>query len=110
MSNKDMKTLFSQNLKRELQEKEWTQKDFSDRMEVPPTTVSDWMSGGSYPRIEKIQKMSEVLGVPTYRLTEDFRPGMEVIIENLMSLDDDVFNKVVEIIRIVETGKGTQDA
>lgn len=109
MSKSDIKQLFSQNLQRALKEKSWTQKYFSDCMGVPQATVSDWVGGVGYPRIEKIQKMSEVLGVPTYRLTEDFRPGMEVIIENLRSLDDDVFNRVVEIIRIVETGKGNKN-
>ena len=72
----EIKKLFARNLKRELQAKGWTQKYFSDRMGVPQATVSDWVGGVGYPRIEKIQKMSEVLGVPTYRLTEDFRPGM----------------------------------
>lgn len=76
----------------------WSQKDFADKMGIPQATASDWMTGLKFPRLDKLQKISDVLGVPRYVLTENFKPGTREVIDFLQSIDGDELATAVEII------------
>ena len=46
-------------------------KDFAKIMGVPYTTLTDWINGRTYPRIDKIQKMAEYFGIEKRDLVEE---------------------------------------
>ncbi len=64
------KQTMSNNLKRLLNERNLSQAEFSRRLDVKPTTLSDWFNGKSYPRVNRIDQMANVLNVERTSLTE----------------------------------------
>jgi len=40
-----------------------SQTDLSDDLDIPLTTISSWVHGNSYPRIEKLAKLAQYFGV-----------------------------------------------
>lgn len=63
------KMAFAENLKRYLNAKGFTQLDLANHMQCSSSTVSDWCNGKKYPRVDKMQRMADWLGVPMSELT-----------------------------------------
>lgn len=57
------KQTFAENLKRYLKDKGLTQLDLAVYMECSSSTVSDWCNGKKYPRVDKMQRMADYLGI-----------------------------------------------
>ena len=68
MNNKE---ILAKNLKKELDKKNLTPTEFARIMKYPETTVFNWIHGKSYPRIDKIQEMSDYFNIYKSDLTED---------------------------------------
>lgn len=47
-----------------------SQKLLSNRTDIPQTTISDWESGKSYPKVDKLYIIAEALGVSIQELIE----------------------------------------
>lgn len=65
------KSVMANNIKRYLQQFGKTQKELCETLGFKETTVSSWMSGKSYPRIDRIEKMAKYFGVKKADLIED---------------------------------------
>jgi transcriptional regulator with XRE-family HTH domain len=65
------KAVMSANIKKYMAAKGVTAKELSKTLGVPYTTVLSWIKGEYYPRIDKIEKMSEFFGVLKSDLIED---------------------------------------
>ena len=63
------KQTFAENLKRYLKDKGLTQLDLAVYMECSSSTVSDWCNGKKYPRVDKMQRMADYLGIRMSDLT-----------------------------------------
>ena len=48
-----------------------SRKEFAERIKEPYSSVTDWINGKSYPRIDKIQKMADFFGIEKACLVED---------------------------------------
>lgn len=74
---KSQREIFSENLQRILNERKIDQRALADQLKVTETSVSNWVQGKKYPRIDKIQKMADFLNVSKSELIEeDFeKPG-----------------------------------
>lgn len=59
MSNIGNKKTFAKNLKYYMEKENKTQKEVADFLEVPTSTFNAWMKEISYPRIDKIEKLSD---------------------------------------------------
>lgn len=57
---KDFTAIFSENLKRYLEEYEMSQNELARRLHVTPTSVSGWVAGSKTPRMDKVDKMCEI--------------------------------------------------
>ncbi|HHY53374.1 MAG TPA: helix-turn-helix transcriptional regulator [Clostridiales bacterium] len=68
---KDAREIFAQNLRELLRRTGRTQADLVRELELRQSTVSDWMSGKKYPRVDKIQLLADYLGVNRSDLTEE---------------------------------------
>lgn len=65
------KMVFADNLKSYLNAKGLTQLDLANYMGCSSSTVSDWCNGRKYPRVDKMQRMADWLGVRMSDLTSE---------------------------------------
>jgi repressor LexA len=70
--------IFARNLKAILRQKGLDQVDLANYMGVSSSTASDWCTGKKYPRVDKMQKMADWLGVLKSDLTEE-KQGTNII-------------------------------
>lgn len=54
---------FPVNLQALMQKTGITQSDIRVKLDVPASTVSDWVNGRSYPRVERMQQLADLFGV-----------------------------------------------
>jgi len=67
----NLKIIFSNNLKRYMDFKGLNTTDISNALDIPFSTVSDWVHGKKYPRMDKVQALADYLGVMKSDLTEE---------------------------------------
>lgn len=63
MPIEDIKLKFAQNLKNIMQKQNKTQSDLVKDLSFRQATVSDWLNGKKYPRMDKVEKLANYLGV-----------------------------------------------
>lgn len=66
------KQIFASNFNHQLKINGKSQKDIMEFLNVSSGTVSDWSTGKKYPRIDKIQRIADYLGIYKSELTETF--------------------------------------
>lgn len=81
MSSLGNKKIMSQNISRLMKSKGVTRNKMSDDLAISYTTLTDWIKGNTYPRIDKIEMMSNYFGVPKSTLIES---------ENSLNISDKV--------------------
>lgn len=67
--SEDAKQIFAQNLRQYLDIKGLTQSELAELMGCSSSTVSDWCNGKKYPRVDKMQRIADFLGVRMSELT-----------------------------------------
>lgn len=65
------KPVMAANIKRQMQLKDINAKELSKALNVPYTTVLSWINAEYYPRIDKIEMMSDYFGILKSDLIED---------------------------------------
>lgn len=78
------KGIFSRNLKKYIEASGKNRSELADIWGFPYSTVSDWVSGKKYPRIDRIEVMADYFGISKSELIEDADS-----IENGESVTDD---------------------
>lgn len=68
---KDNRDVFSRNLSKFIKIKNKTQMDIVNDLGVSQSTVSGWINGKKYPRIDRLQQIADYFGVYKSELTED---------------------------------------
>ena len=63
MPIEDIKLKFAQNLENIMQKRNKTQSDLVKDLSFRQATVSDWLNGKKYPRMDKVEKLANYLGV-----------------------------------------------
>lgn len=66
-----LKIVFSINLKQQLDKRGLNQTDMARDLNLPETTVSNWMKASTYPRPDKIQLMADYFNIRRSDLTEE---------------------------------------
>ena len=74
MSDLGNKAVMAENIKRYLDRKGMTIKDLANTINVPYSTVCSWCKAQSYPRIDKIEIMSNLFGISKADLVERYNP------------------------------------
>ena len=67
----NMKEIFVRNLKYLMEARGISQADICRRLDVSSATVSNWFTGQKYPRIDKMQRLADMLGVNYSTLTTE---------------------------------------
>lgn len=98
MTSDAMKRVFSNNLNRIMYEKHKKQSDIVNTLGFKQPTVSAWMKGEKYPRMDKVQILAEYLGVKITDIVGD-----ELIVptrtETIVDIDALYKNMVDSIIK-----------
>lgn len=66
------KEIFAKNLKSYIYKKGKDRKEVAKELSVSYSTLTDWVNGKKYPRIEKIEMLADYFGVSKSDLIEDF--------------------------------------
>lgn len=69
-----LKATFSANLNRYLKNANMNTADLAAALSVPFSTVSDWVHGRKYPRMDKVQAIADYFDILKSDLTEDRNP------------------------------------
>ena len=67
------KTILAKNIRYLMEQKQKTRTELCEALGVKYTTLSDWVNGKTYPRIDKIERMAAYFGVEKSALLEDRR-------------------------------------
>lgn len=70
MSNENIKQLFANNLKKIMNEKGKNQSDIVKDLQFRQATVSDWINGKKYPRMNKVEMLAKYFNVPITALVD----------------------------------------
>ena len=71
MSGLGNKEIFARNLQRYMDERGLSRIDLSQMIDVPYSTLSEWLTAKKYPRIDKIEKLAFAFGIEKSDLIED---------------------------------------
>lgn len=71
MNDLGNKVALAKNLKRLMEEKNVSAKEFSRTMDYPYTTLLSWLKAENYPRINRIEEMARYFGVMKSDLIEE---------------------------------------
>lgn len=85
MSNLGNKITMSNNLKRYLKINNITRSQLSESLGISYSTISDWVNGKAYPRIDKIEMMANYFGINKSDLVEEKANQKEIDIANMVN-------------------------
>lgn len=112
------KEVFARNLKKYMKMSGKDRKEVGKALGLPYSTLTDWMNGNKYPRINNIEKLAEYFGISKSDLIEDFEDKKKdndklatIIVKLRMDKDLlDVVDKLVSLDKAqVESLKGLLD-
>lgn len=111
MNNLGSKPVIAANIKYYMKEKGINAKDLSKALNVPYTTVLSWTKAEYYPRIDKIEMMSDYFGILKSDLIEDKQkqpPQGELsykkreFIKRVETMTDSQLERLEQILALVE--------
>lgn len=94
MTAEELKRIFSRNLKNVMDSCGKTQKDIVDNLNFRQATVSDWLNGKKYPRMDKVEMLAKYFNVPITALIQKsndiiLTAAEQRLVEKYRQLDDD---------------------
>ena len=89
------KNIFAKNLKRYMEENGKSRKDVSEALGVSYYTLTDWVNGKKYPRMDKVEKLAAYFGILKSDLIEDKKEKPTV-------KDDELSEDMVELIECIK--------
>lgn len=105
------KKVMATNIKRYMDKKRITAKDLSKALNVPYTTVLSWIKAEYYPRIDKIEKMSDYFGILKSdlieeKMTEEKEKDNDVLADIIVRLrSDEEFKEAVKALYSLDSVK-----
>lgn len=108
----DNKQIFSINLKRLMEQKGVSRQDLSNVLGVSYFTISDWVNGKKYPRMDKVEMLAAYFGILKSDLIEEkgmnknlpqvqtLTEGETMLLELFRRVPDDKQQMVLDMIRI----------
>lgn len=74
IEEKDARLVFQQNLKQLIRDSGIEQKEIAEKVGVSTSTVSDWVNGRTYPRVDAMQRLARLFGTSTELLVGRYEP------------------------------------
>lgn len=66
------KEIFAKNLRKQVLKSGKHRKQIAEDLDCSYSTLTDWINGKKYPRIDKIEKLADYFGISKSDLIEDF--------------------------------------
>lgn len=82
----DNKNVFANNLRKQMELKGVSRNDICKALEISYFTVSDWVNGKKYPRMDKVEKLAAFFNIPKSELIEERKV---IYIEENCTVDDE---------------------
>lgn len=107
----DNKEIFSINLKRLMEQKGVSRQDLSKVLGVSYFTISDWVNGKKYPRMDKVELLADYFGVLKSDLIEekgtdgdsppvqDLTEGEKLLLELFKQIPEEAQTMYLEVLR-----------
>ena len=107
----DNKQIFSINLKRLMEQKGVSRQDLSNILGVSYFTISDWVNGKKYPRMDKVEMLADYFGVLKSDLIEEkgmnktlpqvqqLTEGETMLLELFRQIPEDAQKMYLEVLR-----------
>ncbi len=67
----DNKNVFAKNLKKQMELKDVSRKDLSETLGISYFTITAWVNGTKYPRMDKVEMLANYFGIQKSDLIED---------------------------------------
>lgn len=107
----DNKNVFASNLKWYMEVKGKTRNDISAALGISYFTVSDWVNGKKYPRMDKVEMLAQYFGIQKSDLIEDkinqpspeepqLTEGEQLLLDLFRRVPEDQQNLVLQMIRV----------
>lgn len=119
--NGTIQEIFSTNLRKLMELRNYSQSDLVKKLGVAAATVSDWCLGKKFPRLEKLQEIADLLGVQAqamlkengYRLIIDEqldelakdRPDIRRLVSYALKMDPRMLDAVLIVCEGIVYGK-----
>ena len=111
MSNIGNKETMSKNLKYYIDRSGKDRKTLAEIWGFPYSTVTDWINGNKYPRIDRIEVMADYFGIQKSDLIEDKKEkptdtdglseNQKALMQFAMSVPDDKAEKVLRLLQAI---------
>lgn len=75
---KSVREIFAENLLELIEKKKIEQRDLAIHLGVSDSSITHWIKGNKYPRMDKIQQMADFFNVPKSRLTEENKKTLDL--------------------------------
>ena len=107
----DNKEIFSINLKRLMEQRGVSRQDLSKVLGVSYFTISDWVNGKKYPRMDKVEMLAAYFGILKSDLIEEkgmnetlpqvqtLTEGETMLLELFRQIPDDAQKMYLEVLR-----------
>lgn len=107
----DNKEIFSKNLRRLMEQKGVSRQDLSKILGVSYFTISDWVNGKKYPRMDKVEMLADYFGVLKSDLIEEkgidkdspdeqvLTEGEKLLLELFRQIPEDAQKMYLEVLR-----------
>lgn len=111
MSNLGNKAIFSENLKRYIQQSGKDRRELAEIWGFPYSTVTEWINGKKYPRIDRIEIMADYFGIQKSdlieeKLTEEKEKDNDMLADIIVRMrTDEDFRLLVERLYVLDSTK-----
>ena len=113
----DNKNVFASNLKRYMEVKGKSRNDISEALGISYFTVSDWVNGKKYPRMDKVEMLANYFGVQKSDLIEKKEKSStpeEPVLSEGEKIMLDLFRRVPEdqqqlVLQMIRAALGSQE-
>ena len=113
VKNLDNKVIFSKNLQKLMDSKGVSRKDIANYLGISYFTVSDWVNGKKYPRMDKVELLARYFGVLKSDLIEEgvisnpqhppmvaITEGEQMLLDLFRLVPEDKQQMVLQMIRV----------
>lgn len=115
MSSIGNKEVLSRNLKKYIERSGKDRRELAEIWGFPYSTVSEWINGRKYPRIDRIETMADYFGIMKSDLIEDKGWDEEIkkdpeaaAMEAATLLRDQEYMEIIELYKSLDAGKRNQ--
>ena len=106
----DSRNIFAENLQKYMDENNVSRKDLSEALKISYYTVTSWVNGSKYPRMDKVEMIANYFGIQKSDLIEEKEPATEddgltesqrKLIEFAKTLDEVQAGKVLQLMQSI---------